>query len=219
MTQNEFRGRGTMTPFVGTHNGACGSDLRFAVEATQSGSASMSANHGVRLSAVFGPETFVERVGDDVLALLAAAGDFASVNSDEPAVHGRIAAVRADGPKSATLVWLVAVANGRSVLRAANPGFPDIAEIRVNETMPLAWWCSSGGRSEAQRPVTTGLRERVGALAARAVRAVAASPLQLEGDPSSACAWPEGRERAAGPRARLTSSGFRRKSVHAAPGP
>ena len=36
---------------------------------------------------------------------------------------------------SATLVWLMAVENGRSVLRAANPGRPDIEVTRANETM------------------------------------------------------------------------------------
>ena len=43
-------------------------------------------------------------------------------------------AVRADGPGSATLVRLMAVENGRSVLRAANPGRPDMEVTRVNET-------------------------------------------------------------------------------------
>ena len=78
----------------------------------------------------FGPETFVERVGDDAVA-----GGFAYVDPDEPAVHGRIVAMRADGPGSATLVRLMAVENGRSVLRAANPVGPDIAVTRANETM------------------------------------------------------------------------------------
>ena len=43
-------------------------------------------------------------------------------------------AVRADGPGSATLVRLMAVANGRSVPRAANPGRPDMEATRANET-------------------------------------------------------------------------------------
>ena len=43
-----------------------------------------------------------------------------------------------DGPGSATLVRLLAVENGRSVLRAANPGRPDIAVTRANETMMRA---------------------------------------------------------------------------------
>ena len=60
---NAFRGRGTMTLFFGTRSGAGGRDLRlgvgwtlgealhFGVEATRSGSASVSADHEVRLSA------------------------------------------------------------------------------------------------------------------------------------------------------------------------
>ena len=44
-------------------------------------------------------------------------------------------AVRADGPGGATLVWPMAVESARRVPRAANPGFPDIAVTRANETM------------------------------------------------------------------------------------
>ena len=61
---------------------------------------------------MFGPETFVERVGDDALAPLAAAGGFAYVNPDEPATHGRIVAVGADGLGSATLVRRLVVEDG-----------------------------------------------------------------------------------------------------------
>ena len=91
-----------------------------------------------RLAAVFGPEKFVERVGDDTLGTVAAAGDIASVGSDEPAAHGRIVAVRADGPGSATLVQRMAVESGRSVPRAANPGRPDMEVTRADETMMRA---------------------------------------------------------------------------------
>ena len=103
---------------------------------------------------MFGPETFVERVGDDALAQLAAAGGFAYVDHDEPAVHGRIVAVRTHGPGSATRMRLMAVESARSVPRAANPGFPDIAVTRASETTIRAV-VVFGGRSEAQRPVTT----------------------------------------------------------------
>ena len=47
----------------------------------------------------------------------------------------RLVAVRADGPGSATLVRLMAVESGRSVLRAANPGRPNLEVTRANETM------------------------------------------------------------------------------------
>lgn len=60
------------------------------------------------------------------------------VDPDEPAAHSRIGKVRADGPGSATLVGLMAVESGRSVLRAANLGFADIAVIRTGETMMRA---------------------------------------------------------------------------------
>ena len=79
---------------------------------------------------MFGPETFVERIGDDALA-----GDFTSVDPHEPAARGRILAVRADGPGSATLVRRMAVESGRGVLRAANPGRPDMEVTRANEAM------------------------------------------------------------------------------------
>ena len=61
---------------------------------------------------VFGPETFVERVGDDALAPFAAAGGFAYFDPDEPAVHGPIVAVRADGPGCATPVRRLIVEDG-----------------------------------------------------------------------------------------------------------
>ena len=57
------------------------------------------------------------------------------VDPDEPAARGRIVAVRPDGPGGATLVRLMAVESGRSVLRAANPGQPGMAVPRANETM------------------------------------------------------------------------------------
>ena len=47
-------------------------------------------------------------------------------------------AVRAEGPGSATLVRLMAVESGRSVLRAANPGRPGMEVTRVSETMMRA---------------------------------------------------------------------------------
>ena len=62
----------------------------------------------------------------------------ASPYTYQPAAHGRVVAVRAEGPGSATLVRLLAVESGRRILRAANPGFPDIAETRANETISRA---------------------------------------------------------------------------------
>ena len=71
---------------------------------------------------------FVERVGDDALAPLAPAGDFASVEPDELARRSRIVAVRADGPGTAPLVRLMAVESGRSVLRRRTPADPTSRE-------------------------------------------------------------------------------------------
>jgi len=84
---------------------------------------------------VFGPETFIERVGDDALAPAVPAGHYAWIDPDEPARDGRLVAVWADGPGSATLVRAYHVEDGARVLRAANPGWPDIVLDRDNETM------------------------------------------------------------------------------------
>ena len=84
---------------------------------------------------MFDPETFVERGGDNALAPLSAAGSFAYVDPEEPAAHSRIAAVRADSTGSATLVRLMAVEGGWSVLRAASASQSDMEVIRAKETM------------------------------------------------------------------------------------
>ena len=85
-----------------------------------------------------GPETFVERVGDDALAPLAAAGDFAYVAPDEPPAHDHIVAARAHGPGSATRVRRMAVGSDRSGPRAADPGRLGIEATRAGETMMRA---------------------------------------------------------------------------------
>ena len=91
-----------------------------------------------RPAAVFGPETFGERVGNDALALFAAAVGFAYIETDEPVTHGWMVAGWADGPGNATLVRLMAVEAGGSVLRAANRGRSDMEAARANETMMRA---------------------------------------------------------------------------------
>ena len=60
------------------------------------------------------------------------------IDPDEPAAYDHIAAARADGHGSATLVWLIAVESGRRVLLAATPSFLDIAVTRADETMMRA---------------------------------------------------------------------------------
>ena len=68
-----------------------------------------------------------------------AAGDFASVDPDELAAHGRIVAVRADGPGSATLVRLMAVERERPERTAGGePQPPRHGVTRANETMMRA---------------------------------------------------------------------------------
>ena len=62
-------------------------------------------------------------------------GDYVHVDPDEPAAHGRYVAVWADGPGSATIVRLMAVEDGRRILRAMAGGQPDIAIDGDNETM------------------------------------------------------------------------------------
>ena len=84
---------------------------------------------------MFGSETFIERVGDDALAPAVPEGWYAWVDPDEPARDGRLVAVWADAPGSATLVRAYHVKEGVRVLRAANPGWPEIVLGRDNETM------------------------------------------------------------------------------------
>ena len=67
------------------------------------------------------------RLGDGGDGVLSAAGDSRYIDPDEPAAHGWMVAVRAEGPGSATLVPLMAVESGRSVLRAANQDRPGAA--------------------------------------------------------------------------------------------
>ena len=72
------------------------------------------------------------------------ADDVACVDPDESAAHGRIVAVWVDGPGGATLVRLMAVESGWSVLRTANPDQPGMEVTRVNETMMRAVAVSVG---------------------------------------------------------------------------
>ena len=67
-------------------------------------------------------------------------------------------AIRADSPGRATLVRLLAVENGRSVLRAANPGRPGMEATRANETMIRAVVVFFGRAAEAQCPSLPFLR-------------------------------------------------------------
>ena len=83
---------------------------------------------------MFGPETFIERVGDDAMSPVVAEGHYVWIDPDEPARDGRLVAVWADGPGSATLVRAYHVEDGRRVLRG-NAGWPEIVLDYDNETM------------------------------------------------------------------------------------
>ena len=72
--------------------------------------------------------------------------------------HGRIVAVRAAGPGSATRVRRMAVASGRNVVRAAHPGRPGIEATRANETMIRVVVVFVGRACLRREPVTTGRR-------------------------------------------------------------
>ena len=86
---------------------------------------------------MFGRETFIVRVAEDAMAPRVRAGDYVWIDPDESAADGHIVAVRADGAgrQRDAGVRLMAVESARSVPRAANPGRPDMAAIRANETM------------------------------------------------------------------------------------
>ena len=82
----------------------------------------------------YGPETFVARMSDDGMAPDLPRGWWAFVDPDEPMAPGRLLGV--DDPKTGevTVRWLVAE-DGRRILRAADPAWPDIVVTRDNETL------------------------------------------------------------------------------------
>ena len=83
---------------------------------------------------MFGPETFIERIGDDALAPDLREGQYAWIDPDEPARDGRLVAVWADGPGSATRV---------------RAGTRHRGDLRQRDDDPSARWCSRGAASEA----------------------------------------------------------------------
>ena len=78
-----------------------------------------------------GRETFIVRAGDDGAAPRVASGEYAWVDPDEPAEHGRLVALWEDGEDSATLVRLLVVEDGRRILRALDEGWPEIEVTRL----------------------------------------------------------------------------------------
>lgn len=79
----------------------------------------------------------MERVADDAMAPLLRAGEYVFIDPDEPAVDGRLVAVRWRGPDGGALVRRLSVEKGRRVLRPESAGWPDIELRRDNETMIL----------------------------------------------------------------------------------
>ena len=68
-----------------------------------------------------GPETFIERVGDDALAPDLAEGHYAWIDPDEPVRDGQLVAVWAEGPGSATLVRSFHVEDGSACCARETP--------------------------------------------------------------------------------------------------
>ena len=89
--------------------------------------------HG-RYAAGYGPETFAVRLSDDSMEPLFRSGDFLFVDPDEPAERGRYVGVR-DPETGARTVRLLEAEDGRRVLRALAPGWPETALDADNETM------------------------------------------------------------------------------------
>ena len=106
-----------------------------------------------------------------------AAGGFACIEPDEPATQGWMVSVWADGPGNATRVRLMAVESARSVLRAANPGFPDIAVTSADETMMYAMAVFVG------RAVRSATPRHTTAVAARSGRSRLPRPVAGWGNP------------------------------------
>ena len=80
-----------------------------------------------------GPETFAIRVADDSMEPRFGAGDHVYVDPDEPARDGRFVAVR-DPESREPVVRLYCVEDGRRVLRALAPGWPERELTTDNET-------------------------------------------------------------------------------------
>ena len=71
----------------------------------------------------YGPDTFVIRMADDSMAPRIRRGDFVYVDPDQSAVPGRFVALR--GPGGERTVRRCVEEDGRRVLRALAPGWPE----------------------------------------------------------------------------------------------
>ena len=82
----------------------------------------------------YGPETFVARMPDASMAPDLPRGWWAFVDPDEPMAPGLLLGV--DDPETGKVtVRRLVVEDGRRILRASDPAWPDIAVTRHNETL------------------------------------------------------------------------------------
>ena len=83
---------------------------------------------------MFGPETFIVRVTDDAMAPRVCAGDYVWIDPDEPAVDGRLVAVRDPGRGGETVVRRLVEHEGCRTLRALDERCPERIIDADNET-------------------------------------------------------------------------------------
>ena len=80
----------------------------------------------------FGPETFLVRIADDAMAPLLPSGHWVWVDPDEPMGAGLLVAF--DDASGGVSVRRLVVEDGRRILRAVEPAWPDIVVTYDNET-------------------------------------------------------------------------------------
>ena len=82
----------------------------------------------------YGPDTFAVRVADASMAPDLPQGRWAFVDPDEPMAPGRLVGVDDPATGSVAVRRLVGE-DGRRILRAADPAWPDVTLTRDNETL------------------------------------------------------------------------------------
>ena len=82
----------------------------------------------------YGPETFVACMADASMAPDLPRGWWAFVDPDEPMAPGLLVGVD-DPERDGVTVRRLVEEDGRRILRAADPGWPDIVVTRDNETL------------------------------------------------------------------------------------
>ena len=83
---------------------------------------------------MFGRETFIVRVAEDAMAPRVRTGDYIWIDPDEPAVPGRLVAVRDPGRGGETVVRLLVERDGRRILCALDDRCPERTVDAGNET-------------------------------------------------------------------------------------